>query len=65
MEAQFVDGDFDNRCAWHHGQSTDADRFLLLDHAFTMAIYTGEEPITPGAAALMTSIKHWHLTGTM
>lgn len=28
MEAQSVDGNFDNRSVWHHGWSTDADRFL-------------------------------------
>jgi hypothetical protein len=58
MEAESVDGNFHDGSVWNHGRSTHRDGFFLLDHALPVAIHTREEPITPGAATLGTTIKY-------
>jgi len=60
MDTQAVDGNFNNGPIRNHGRNADPDRFLFLNDPLSMAIYTGEEPITSGTTALAAGIKHRH-----
>jgi hypothetical protein len=58
MDTQSVDGNFYDGPIRNHGRNADPDRFLFLNYPLGIAIYTGEKPVTSGAAALAATIKH-------
>lgn len=59
MDAQPMNGYFNDGSIADHGRNPNSDRFLFLDGSLAVAIETGEKPITSGAGALRASIKRW------
>jgi hypothetical protein len=58
MDPKSVDGHFDDGSVGNFQGNIDPDRFLCFDYSLSVAINTGEKPITSRTAALAAVIKH-------